>query len=70
MLGGSAGDDARLARWLGPAVPKRDVAAAIERLGDAYLEVRTDGEAFHETLVRIGPKPFHEAVYSHRENEQ
>ena len=63
-LGGDSGADAALGRRIGPALPRADVADAVERIVHAYLDARRDArETFLETLRRLGPQPFKEAVY-------
>ena len=63
MLGGSAGDDASLGRWIGPAIPKADVPEAVDRVLSAYVDERREGERFLETVRRVGLKPFAAKVY-------
>ena len=63
MLGGSAEEDASLGKILGPGFDEDGVVSAIERVVDAYLALRNDGERFIETYRRLGPKPFKEAAY-------
>jgi sulfite reductase (NADPH) hemoprotein beta-component len=64
MLGGSAENDASLGRWIGPALPKPDIAAAVRALLEVYVAQRQPGERFLDTYRRIGIKPFHNGVYS------
>jgi sulfite reductase (NADPH) hemoprotein beta-component len=69
MLGGSAGDDASLGRWIGPAVAQAEVAEAVERIVEVYVEQRLQGESFLAAVRRLGIKPFHDKVYgSHGED--
>jgi len=63
MLGGDATFDAALGKWLGPALDKDAVVDAVDKVCDAYLAIRTDGERLIDTVKRAGLKPFHEAVY-------
>ncbi len=63
-LGGVAGDGARIGERLGPAVPRGEVADAVEALVAVYLEARADGERFVETVARVGLAPFRERVYA------
>lgn len=63
MLGGSAEDDASLGKWLGPAIPKDDIAPAVERLLNHYIEVRQPDEPFLATYRRLGKDGFKEAMY-------
>ena len=62
-LGGSAGNDAALGERLGAAVAKANVADAIGDILEVYLEERTEGEAFIDTVRRIGIVPFRRRVY-------
>jgi sulfite reductase (NADPH) hemoprotein beta-component len=64
MLGGSAEEDASLGKILGPGFDEDGIVDAIERVVDAYLKHRRDGEKFIETYRRLGPEPFKEAAYS------
>ncbi|MCB9640046.1 MAG: nitrite/sulfite reductase [Myxococcales bacterium] len=64
MLGGSAMDDASLGQWLGPAIARDEILGAVERLLEAYLVHREEGERFLETYRRLGPEPFKEKVYA------
>ena len=63
-LGGSGAEDATLAQILGPALPAPKVPDAIEALVGAYMREREPGERFLDTLRRVGPQPFKEAVYA------
>jgi sulfite reductase (NADPH) hemoprotein beta-component len=62
-LGGSGAEDASLASILGPALPADKVADAVDRMVEAYLAIRQDGERFLDTFRRTGMTPFKEAVY-------
>jgi sulfite reductase (NADPH) hemoprotein beta-component len=63
-LGGSGAEDATLARILGPALSTEQVPGAVESIVETYLKDREPGERFLDTLRRIGPEPFKEAVYA------
>jgi sulfite reductase (NADPH) hemoprotein beta-component len=63
-LGGSGAEDAALAQILGPAVPANGVPDAVEALVEAYMRLREPGERFLDTLRRLGPHPFKDAVYA------
>ena len=63
-LGGSGAEDATLAQILGPALPTEKVTPAVEALVGAYMREREHGERFLDTLRRVGPAPFKEAVYA------
>ena len=64
QLGGSAGHDASLAKIIGPAVAKKEVASSIRKILNVYTEKRIEGERFVDTLRRLGNEPFKQAVYS------
>jgi sulfite reductase (NADPH) hemoprotein beta-component len=63
QLGGSAAEDASLARIIGPAIDKTEVANALESILSVYTSRREDGERFLDTYRRIGVEPFKQAVY-------
>lgn len=64
MLGGSSSDDASLGKVLGRALTADEIGPAVERVALAYLGVRASPkERFLDTLRRLGPAPFKEAVY-------
>ncbi len=64
QLGGSAAEDASLAKIIGPAVAKEDVANTLEKIIDVYTDKREGDERFIDTYRRIGMQPFKEAVYA------
>ncbi|MBN1377883.1 MAG: nitrite/sulfite reductase [Gammaproteobacteria bacterium] len=64
QLGGSAANDASLAKIIGPAVAKTEVATSIGKILNVYTEQRINGERFIDTLRRLGIEPFKNAVYS------
>ena len=63
-LGGSADDDASIARILGPGLPAEGVTPAIDKIVEVYLREREGGERFIDTYRRTGAEPFKEAVYA------
>ena len=62
-LGGSASQDASLARVLGPSLSRDAVTDSIEQLLNVYIENRFDQESFLSTYRRIGIEKFKERVY-------
>jgi len=62
IVGGHAGSDAalpaRIGEIIGPAVKPDEVAGVIDDLLAIYRDRRQDGEAFIETVHRIGVAPF------------
>ena len=63
-LGGHAGNKAALGKRLGKAIPKEDVAEAIENILQTFIEYRLEEETFNTTFERIGVEPFKEKVYA------
>jgi sulfite reductase (NADPH) hemoprotein beta-component len=63
-IGGSADENAAIGAIIGPAVKSADVVGAVDTLVDVYLKLRNDGERFPDTYVRVGMKPFKEALYA------
>ncbi|MDE2227460.1 MAG: nitrite/sulfite reductase [Alphaproteobacteria bacterium] len=62
-VGGSDGEQAALGGIIGPAVAAHEITATVDRLIDAYLRLRRDGEQFPDTYRRVGLAPFKEALY-------
>jgi sulfite reductase (NADPH) hemoprotein beta-component len=63
QLGGSAGNDAALGERLGPSIAKGEVANAIGRILDVFVEHREGEERFIDCVRRIGMMPFKARVY-------
>lgn len=64
-LGGHDSDDASIGKILGPSFDEAGVVAAIERVLQKYLELRTSaGEKFLACYRRLGAGPFKEAAYA------
>jgi sulfite reductase (NADPH) hemoprotein beta-component len=63
-LGGAADENATLGKIVGPAFGYDRVVDAVETIVDTYLDVRADGEAFNQTLARVGFTPFKEKLYA------
>jgi sulfite reductase (NADPH) hemoprotein beta-component len=61
-IGGNAGPDAAIGDIIGPSVTAAEVPDVIESLVAVYLRQRRDGERFIDTLGRLGPKSFKEAL--------
>ncbi|MFS1525913.1 nitrite/sulfite reductase [Microbulbifer sp. 2304DJ12-6] len=64
QLGGSASNDASLARVLGPSFSRAEVPAVIGKILDLYVQQRRTAEPFIDTYKRIGLQPFKESVYA------
>jgi sulfite reductase (NADPH) hemoprotein beta-component len=62
-LGGTQGNAARIGEVIGRSFAAAEVPDVIERLIEAYLAHRHEGEEFNETLARIGLEPFRAAAY-------
>ncbi|WP_417485817.1 nitrite/sulfite reductase [Maricaulis sp.] len=63
-LGGAFGTDAAIGSIIGKGLAGEDVPAAIARLLETYLDIRADKERFIDTLRRVGPDAFKEAIYA------
>jgi sulfite reductase (NADPH) hemoprotein beta-component len=64
QLGGSGAEDASIGEILGPAFSIDEITDAVERVVDAYLDTREDGERFLDTVRRIGLEPFKARAYA------
>ena len=63
-LGGDATETMEVAQRVGPGFDADEVVPAIERLVNAYLDLRLDqDEAFLSAYRRLGPEPFKKALY-------
>ncbi|MGF1476340.1 MAG: nitrite/sulfite reductase [Geminicoccaceae bacterium] len=63
-LGGDATETAAIGKRAGPGLGAEEVGPAIERLVDAYLDLRvTDDERFIDCFKRLGVEPFKAALY-------
>lgn len=63
-LGGDGTERAAIGERTGPGFPADRIVPAIERLVDAYLDLREDAdEPFIDTYRRVGMKPFKAALY-------
>jgi len=64
-LGGDATETAEIGKRAGPGFAFEEVGPAIERLLDAYLDLRLDEtERFLDCFRRLGADPFKEALYA------
>ncbi len=67
-LGGDGTETATIGERAGPGFAYDEIVPAIERLIEAYLEVReTPEETFLETYRRLGADPFKAALYPEKE---
>ncbi len=63
LVGGRSDNEVNLGTILGRSIKFEEVPGAVERLVDAYLGARQDGERFIDTVGRIGIAPFKAAAY-------
>jgi sulfite reductase (NADPH) hemoprotein beta-component len=63
QLGGSGAEDASIGDIMGPGFGEHEIANAVERVVNHYLEVRKDGERFLDTYRRVGMEPFKNVAY-------
>jgi sulfite reductase (NADPH) hemoprotein beta-component len=64
QLGGSGAEDASIGEILGPAFSIDEITDAVERVVEAYLDTRADGERFLDTVRRVGLEPFKARAYA------
>ncbi|MEQ9813966.1 MAG: nitrite/sulfite reductase [Azospirillaceae bacterium] len=62
-LGGRSDENPAIGRVLGPGFTAEGVVPAIEKILEAYLAHRHEGESFIDAVTRLGNDPFKEAVY-------
>ncbi|MYK30285.1 MAG: nitrite/sulfite reductase [Boseongicola sp. SB0670_bin_30] len=66
-LGGDGTETAAIGQRAGPGFPAEEIVPAIERLVQAYLDLRSDREeSFLQTFRRLGIGPFKAALYPER----
>jgi sulfite reductase (NADPH) hemoprotein beta-component len=63
LLGGSGAQDASIGDIMGPGFTEHEIAGAVERVVEAYLVQRKDGERFLDTYRRVGMEAFKAAAY-------
>jgi sulfite reductase (NADPH) hemoprotein beta-component len=64
-LGGSGDETCTIGEIVGPGFPADRVVDAVEKLVEAYLDLREGPhERFLDAFRRVGIKPFHEALYA------
>ena len=64
-LGGDGTETAAIGEKTGPGFAYDEVVPAVERLIEAYLDLRLEpGESFLEAYRRLGPEPFKAALYA------
>jgi sulfite reductase (NADPH) hemoprotein beta-component len=62
-VGGSADESAALGEIVGRSLAADEVAPAVGRALDRYLEIRREGESFLDAVRRLGADPFRDAIY-------
>ena len=68
-LGGAQGNNAALGKVIGPSFSAAEIAPAVERIIEAFVDHRLDDESFIDTLRRVGPEPFKARAYGKPELE-
>jgi sulfite reductase (NADPH) hemoprotein beta-component len=66
-LGGEQGNQAKLARVMGPSFKAEEMPDVVSKLIETFVEQRHEGELFIDTYQRIGMAPFKERVYAARQ---
>jgi sulfite reductase (NADPH) hemoprotein beta-component len=63
QLGGSGAEDASIGDIMGPGFAIHEIGPAVERVVDAYVKLREQGERFLDTYRRLGMEPFKNVAY-------
>src|SRR5690554_399644 len=63
-LGGRQGNNAKLAKVIGPSFLAEQMPDVIERIIETYIDVRHEDELFIDTVSRTGIEPFKARVYA------
>jgi sulfite reductase (NADPH) hemoprotein beta-component len=63
ILGGSGAEDASIGDIMGPGFGIDEIGPAVERVVDAYVKLRKNGERFLDTYRRVGMEPFKNVAY-------
>jgi sulfite reductase (NADPH) hemoprotein beta-component len=63
QLGGSGAEDAAIGDIMGPGFGEHEIVDAVERVVEAYLKLRENGERFLDTYRRVGMEPFRNVAY-------
>ena len=63
VLGGSGAEDASIGEIMGPGFGEHEIADAVERVVNVYIQARKPGERFLDTYRRLGMAPFKDAAY-------
>ena len=62
-VGGREGERGALGRVIGPAFAAEQIPDVIQRLLEAYVAARHEGEPFIDAVERLGLEPFKARVY-------
>jgi sulfite reductase (NADPH) hemoprotein beta-component len=68
LLGGSGAEDATIGQIMGPGFGAHEIADAVERVVNLYLQQRDPGERFLDTYRRVGMEPFKNVAYQEQMN--
>ena len=63
-LGGRQGNDAKLAKVIGPSFLAEQMPDVVSRIIETYIDVRHEDELFIDTVSRTGIEPFKTRVYA------
>jgi sulfite reductase (NADPH) hemoprotein beta-component len=66
-LGGAQGNSASLGKVIGPSFSAGEIAVAVERIIETFVEQRSDEEYFIDTVRRVGIEPFKNRAYGKSE---
>lgn len=63
-IGGSAYENAKIGKIIGPSFERNDVVGAIDKIIQVFRTHRIEDETFYSVVSRLGIEPFREAVYA------
>ena len=69
-IGGAQGNKASLGKVIGPSFAAAEMPDVVESLIRSYVDCRNEGEAFIDTVRRVGLEPFKTRVYAERAARQ
>ncbi|TAH43559.1 MAG: nitrite/sulfite reductase [Betaproteobacteria bacterium] len=69
-IGGAQGNQASLGKVIGPSFAAAEMPDVVESLIRSYIDNRNEGEAFIDTVRRVGIEPFKTRVYAERSARQ
>ena len=69
-LGGRSDENACVGERMGPGLLADEIAPAVERIIDVYLDKKQVTESFSDTYQRIGKDAFKQVIYENQNAQQ